>query len=122
NCATIGGANGTQYELSASDDGHTVRFRVAATNADGRVGGASAQTAVVVAAAKPVNTALPAISGTPQENSTLTGANGSWTNSPSKFDTAWLRCDKNGNSCAGISGANKSTYTLGSSDIGNTLR
>src|SRR5438552_125434 len=61
-------------------------------------------------------------SGTPQENATLTGTNGSWTNSPSKFDYAWLRCDKNGGSCAAIGGANKTTYTLASSDVGNTIR
>lgn len=122
NCAPISGATGTQYTLSTSDDGHTIRFRVAATNADGTTVAASAQTAVVVAAGKPIATALPAISGTPQESSTLTGTNGAWTNSPSKYDFAWLRCDKNGASCASISGANKTTYTLTSADIGNTIR
>ena len=122
NCVPIGGANGTQYTLSASDDAHTVRFRVIATNADGSTPATSAQTAVVVAAGKPTNTVAPTISGTPQENSTLTGTNGTWTNSPSKYDYAWLRCDKNGGSCASISGANKNTYTLTSADVGTTIR
>jgi len=122
NCATISGANGTQYTLSASDDSHTIRFRVAATNADGTTVAVSAQTAVVVAAGKPVNTVAPTISGTPQENSTLTGTNGTWTNNPSRYDYAWFRCDKNGGSCASISGANKNAYTLTSADVANTIR
>jgi hypothetical protein len=120
NCVPIGGANGTQYTLSASDDGHTIRFRVTASNADGSTTATSAQTAVVVAAGKPTNTVAPTISGTPQENSTLTGTNGTWTNSPTKYDYAWLRCDKN--ACASISGATKNTYTLTSADIGATIR
>src|SRR5258705_56516 len=91
---------------------------------------AAALVAAVVAAgsgfaaakAKPANTALPAISGTPQENSTLSGTNGTWTNSPSKYEYAWLRCDKNGGSCSAINGANKNTYTLTSADVGATIR
>jgi hypothetical protein len=122
NCLPIGGANGTQYTLSASDDGHTIRFRVTASNADGTTTATSAQTAVVVAAGKPTNTVAPTISGTPQENSTLTGTNGTWTNSPTKYDYAWLRCDKTGGACASISGATKNTYTLTSADIGATIR
>jgi hypothetical protein len=121
-CASIGGATGTQYALAAADHGHTLRFRVTATNADGSTTAVSAQTALVVAAGKPANTAAPTISGTPQENATLTGTNGIWTNNPSKYDYAWLRCDKNGGSCAAIIGATKNTYTLTSADIGATIR
>ena len=122
NCDAIGGANGTQYQLSAADDGHTIRFRVIATNSDGSTTATSAATAVVVAGGKPANTVLPAVSGTAQENSTLSGTNGTWTNSPSKYEYAWLRCDKNGGSCSSINGANKNTYTLTSADIGATIR
>ena len=75
-CDAIGGANGTQYQLTAADEGHTVRFRVTATNGEGSTTATSAATAVVVAGGKPANTVLPAISGTPQENSTLTGTSG----------------------------------------------
>jgi hypothetical protein len=121
-CNTISGANGLQYTLSSSDDGHTIRFRVTATNADGSTTATSAQTAVVVASGKPTNTAAPTISGTPQEGSTLTGNNGTWSNGPTKFDVAWIRCDSKGGSCASINGANKSTYTLTSADVGNTVR
>jgi hypothetical protein len=122
NCSTIGGADGTMYQLTAADDGHTIRFRVTASNNDGSTTAQSAQTNVVVASGKPANTAAPAISGVPQENSTLTGTNGTWTNNPSKYEYSWMRCDKSGGSCSAISGQTKNTYTLTSGDIGATIR
>jgi hypothetical protein len=121
-CNPISGANGTQYTLTAADDGHRIRFRVTATNGDGSTVAQSAATAVVVASGKPANTAAPAISGTPQEGSTLTGSNGTWANSPTKFDYAWLRCDNKGGSCATINGANKNTYVITSGDVNTTIR
>jgi hypothetical protein len=121
-CGAIGGATGTQYALGSNDDGHTIRFRVIATNGDGSTTAVSAATGVVSAAGKPSNTAAPAISGTPQENSTLTGSNGTWTNNPTKFDYTWLRCASNGSSCSSIGGASKNTYTLTSGDVGTTIK
>src|SRR5262245_17701966 len=65
----------------------------------------------------PDNTSPPTISGTPQEGSTLTGNRGQWSNSPTSFDQTWLRCDKNGGSCASISGATSRSYKLTSADV-----
>jgi hypothetical protein len=122
NCSAIDGQTGTQYQLGASDDGHRIRFQVVAKNNEGTTTATSAATAVVVAAGKPANTTAPAISGTPQEGSTLSGSNGTWTNTPSKYEYAWLRCDSKGGSCATINGATKNTYTLASGDINTTIR
>ncbi len=57
--------------------------------------------------AKPANTSPPTISGTAQEDSTLTGDNGKWRASR-QTSTILVRCDKSGGSCSNISGATTS--------------
>src|SRR6266540_2784965 len=78
---------------------------------------------VAAATAKPVNTSPPTISGPAvQEGKWLTGIRGTWSNTPTRYDYSWLRCDKNGGSCASIIGATGTAYRLTSADVGNTLR
>jgi hypothetical protein len=72
--------------------------------------------------AQPANTALPTISGTPQEGQTLTASKGTWTDNPTSYGYAWSRCDENGNSCSTIAGANAATHLLARADVGSTLR
>jgi hypothetical protein len=122
NCDGIGGAHGTTYTLTSADIGKRIRFRVKASNADGSRKAESDPTAVVRAAAKPGSSSPPTISGTAAEGSTLNGSKGSWTHSPSSFDYAWLRCDRNGNNCGAISGARGASYVLTSADVGSTVR
>lgn len=75
------------------------------------------------AATGPVNTALPGVSGTPVEGQTLTTSTGTWTGAPPiTYAYHWQRCNTNGTACADISGATTNTYTLGSADVGNTVR
>ena len=91
-----------------------------ATNGGGSASATSAQTQTVTAAplSPPVNTVAPAISGTAQQGQMLTASNGSWTNSPSSYGYQWQDCSS---SCSNIGGATGSSYTLQSSDVGDTI-
>jgi YD repeat-containing protein len=70
----------------------------------------------------PVNTTLPAISGTVKQGQTLTEIPGSWTNSPSAHSYQWLRCHPTGSECLGIAGAAFQSYQLSSADVGSSIR
>jgi hypothetical protein len=71
----------------------------------------------------PSNTKPPVISGTTEVGSVLTTTNGTWSGTtPLSYSYQWRRCDKNGGSCADISGATDNTYTLQNADGGGSLR
>src|SRR5450755_1168142 len=70
----------------------------------------------------PVNTAVPAISGTATQGQTLSTSNGTWTNSPTSYAYQWQDCDSSGGNCANVSGATSSNYTLTSGDVNHTVR
>ena len=71
---------------------------------------------------RPEATEPPTISGTPEVGQTLRGDRGEWRNNPDDYNYSWLRCDRNGGSCAAISGANDRNYRVTTADVGNTLR
>jgi hypothetical protein len=97
---------------------------VTATNAGGSTAASSAQSAVVATLPPPppVNTALPAIAGTPIEGQTLTASSGGWSGTPTSFAYQWQDCNVTGGSCANVAGATVSSYTLGAADVGHTVR
>lgn len=64
----------------------------------------------------PVNSVLPAITGTVQEGFTLTCDTGTWTNTPDTFTYQWHR----GN--AAIIGATAATRLLAAADVGSTMK
>ena len=72
--------------------------------------------------APPVNTALPAVSGSAVEGQTLSARAGSWEGSPTSYTYQWEDCNTSGEACANISRATSSAYKLTSTDVGHTLR
>jgi hypothetical protein len=121
-CADIAGATGSTYDLTGADVGHAIVVEVTATNAAGEdtatsVAGAS------VAVDPPATSGTPDATGTPVDGQTLTADPGAWTGTgPIEFTYQWQRCDAAGANCADIAGATDETYTLGSDDVGSTVR
>ena len=124
NCGVIPDANRSSYRVRDADVGFRLRVRVTARNEDGSATATSNPTAIVVAAAaRPQNTAPPTIAGTPVAGQTLTANPGGWSGtSPISFGYQWRRCNASGGSCADIGGANGRTHSVGSVDVGSTLR
>ncbi|HEY5142240.1 MAG TPA: hypothetical protein VII98_01950 [Solirubrobacteraceae bacterium] len=121
-CGDIAGATGATHALALGDVGHALRIVVTATNAGGSASATSAATATV-AAAPPINTTLPAISGTPRDTHTLSADPGAWTGTPTiTYAYQWRRCDTAGNGCGDIAGATNATHDAQAADVGHTLR
>ena len=71
----------------------------------------------------PTNTSPPTITGTAQQERTLTEAHGQWTNEPlTGYAYQWLRCESSGGGCKEIPGATKQSYEAAFADVGHTLR
>jgi hypothetical protein len=74
--------------------------------------------------AVPVNVVRPTVTGTAQEGQRLVGHPGQWSGTPPiSYVGFWQRCDKDGGSCAAISGTYaRNGYVLKGVDVGNRLR
>ncbi len=71
----------------------------------------------------PVDTVLPAISGTAKDGNTLSSTKGTWTGlTPITFAYQWTLCNSAGESCTSVPEASEAKYTLGHEDVGGTLR
>lgn len=115
-CKPDPGATRSTYTLTAADVGHTVRVKVVASNRSG----------TSVARSRPTRGALPlapAILAGPSIDGDLTAgrillAVDYWSTKPSQLSYQWRSCAPSG-SCTVVSTAR--TYTLASSDVGNTI-
>ena len=70
----------------------------------------------------PINTAVPAISGTAQQGGELTASTGTWIHSPTAYSYQWQRCASEAGKCSSIAGATASGYSPVAEDVGETLR
>ncbi len=123
NCAAISGASSSSYAVQGADVGATLRSRVTASNAGGAgLPADSAATAVVTSAPVPVNSVLPAVSGSAQQGQTLTSTTGTWSGAPASYAYQWRRCDTSGAACADIATATATAYVLQAADVGATIR
>lgn len=118
-CVDIPNATTSSYTLQAADAGQRIRVKVTVSGGSGTSSIVSASTATILPLA-PVNTDLPAITGTARLGQTLAATNGSWTSALTPtYSYQWLRC---ASGCAAIAGANGSSYSLtNSGDVGATI-
>ena len=126
NCTPIAGATADTYKPASDDLGHALIATVTAQSTSGGAATASAPTVAVGSAGsgsitRPVATTAPSVAGTTVAGQQLSSSVGTWTGSPTSFAYQWRRCDVAGATCAAITGATQSTYTLTPGDIGTTL-
>jgi hypothetical protein len=132
NCPPLHNATASTYTLTSNDVGLYVVSRVHAsyTPSGGVLLSADdwsdINLATQVAAAPPVSSGVPAITGNPTQGSTLTSSTGTWTGTnttavPITYTYQWLSCDSTGANCQPIPGATQSTYVPTGQDIGARL-
>lgn len=78
-------------------------------------GKAAYRRAADAAGKKPVNSVLPAITGTATQGQTLTCSTGTWSNTPDAYAYQWNRAG------VPIAGATASTRLLAVADVGNVM-
>jgi hypothetical protein len=131
----IPGATSDKLVLTAADVGKRIQVVQTLTKRDCDAHGlncrdtsssqVSAPTGLVAprAVPGPVNRELPAISGIPMEEETLTASTGLWDGpQPISVSFQWYRTDTNGNNPSPIAGATAQTYKLTPGDVGFRIR
>lgn len=121
-CSLARTSASSTYRLTPQDTGDTLAVTLQATDSTGTTVAYTSLVGPVASADAPLTpTALPTISGTARVGGTLSLVDGSWTALPTRYATAWLRCNRNGRVCAPITGARGSTYRPTKADAGHAL-
>ena len=121
-CVAIPGAAADAYRVLADDLGLSLRVVVTGADEDEASVSASGLTQSVTAR-PPIALSTPSIVGTAEDGQTLHAANGTWEGTePLEFAHQWQRCDAQGEDCGDIAGASGPNYTVGSGDVGATIR
>ncbi len=120
-CKEVSGATGTTLGLLTSMIGKTVRLAVTATNSAGSTTATSEPSSAILAILPKV-LSLPSIGGVLEDGQTLTGGKGTWEGSEPSFSYQWKSCNASGGECSPISKATATTFGLGESLIGKTMR
>jgi hypothetical protein len=115
--------NKPTWTVVSADVGHTLRFYVTASNADGKATAESNATSVVPnGPGAPAETAPPTISGQAVVGQTLTATTGTWKgNHPISYTFKWQTCNSAATSCS-PNGATGNTYTVVAADVGKRVR
>ncbi len=119
--STISGATSSKYVPTSAVQGDDLRVVVTATGASA-VGSAASSATAPVGSPVPVNTAAPAVTGTPGVGKVLTASTGAWSNTPTAYAYQWQRSTNSGSTWGAITGATGSTYTTVVADAGAEVR
>jgi len=120
-CTIIEGATEPTYAPSLADIGSSFEAVVTATGADGSTSASSEP--VTVLGAKPVNTGLPAVSGTAESGQLLSASRGEWSGTePFVYTYQWELCSSSGEQCSDIPAAILPSMLVSDQDVGDTLR
>lgn len=114
------GAEDTTYTPTAADVGYTIELEVTAKNPVVAEESASSAATQTVVGNAPSERSAPLLTGTAQDEQTLTASPGEWTGTPTiGYAYQWEAC--RGSSCAAIPGANGSSYTIAHEYVGQTI-
>src|SRR5215213_9432604 len=124
NGVRVGSTSSTAYTVSGLACATSYSLGVRAFDARGNVSPAtSAYASTSSCGVAPTSTAAPTTSGAAAVGSLLSASPGTWSGTqPISYGYQWRRCDAAGGGCASVSGATAASYTVTTSDVGDTLR
>jgi sugar lactone lactonase YvrE len=122
-CVNISEALNETYVPQSADVGSKLRVQVTGVNPEASATATSMTTSVISAAARPINTSVPTVTGTAKDGKVLTASPGTWTGGlPIAYSYQWQACNSSGAECKAIEDAIEKKYQLTTGEIGDILR